>query len=125
MNRWQLLVGLLLAFLFIPQEARAECAWVMWSKVETTQSQKDEFPTFGQWWEIVQALETSEQCDVFMEAYHSRMVRFHEEKKVWDVMKASPSHISIRRKGGGPGVFVQSWTYFCLPDTVDPREKKE
>ena len=43
MNRWQLFVGLLLAFLFIPQKASAECAWVMWSKVETAKSQKGVF----------------------------------------------------------------------------------
>lgn len=89
--------------------AAAECAWVLWEK-------KINNGIVG--WSIVKAAPAFDRCEAH---------RLIEWKKWSDVLGEGPGtervegeQLMVRAPGG---IAIREW--HCLPDTIDPRAKKD
>ncbi len=104
--------------------ALAECAWVLWYKEETISQEKSLITK----WEILTAFPKYEQC---LKAGKKAM---GEKKEFLNRMVEVDSKIKvteITEEGIREGIridhdnFLTIYRYNCLPETLDPRERKE
>ena len=118
----QAVLAALFALLLMPAVAGAvECAWVLWHY--------QEFAGIGEeWkkWNVVQAFKTLPVCE---EMFTIKRDDMHNDHKDWK--SDSPGIRSLKNTPEGvffnlkePPGFVHIG-FKCLPDTVDPRGKKE
>ena len=104
--------------------ASAECAWVFWIKKEDQSFGKQ--PQFSIFWELMSARPTREEClDVKARVWETVADRYSDLSKYPGVEKVDtvPHKLVITTLKEGRGDTTK--TFFCLPDTIDPREKKE
>jgi hypothetical protein len=96
-----LLGAMILAFiLIVPLEAEATSAWVLWAQQTRPGDPKDR----GGHWEIVRAVPRHEDCELQLRA---------EVHRAGEQQKQSS------------GAVVKVTQFYCLPDTVDPRGRRD
>ena len=114
---------MVLMIVFIPTTARSE-SWVLWQKKEF---QKIDL-TSNIYWEILDAYPDYKQCMQTMKRiWQVEKTQALEDKKKFDTIseiKDVPYNLLIR-KFKEPKEYHSIWEHFyCLPGTLDPREKK-
>jgi hypothetical protein len=84
------------------------CTWFLWFEVREQLPGKPFSHTWNPSWE---ALETKAECEVRMESIIATWVKAGAEAKGNHVVRVKPTkkHYSLL-------------TYYCLPDTIDPRK---
>src|SRR5262245_3559141 len=87
--------------------ASAECAWVLWTEVIQADSGQRKLS-------VTDTFDTKEQCRTRLAHTTALVGRGLGGRVVGNVVVMSG-------KDGEPSLM---FTYFCLPDTVDPREPK-
>jgi hypothetical protein len=117
-------VGWVLATLMLAcaVSASAECAWVLWQENVLNVLQTN---TYSQWWELHGAYTTHEQCLTVQQRIWDISVKNLEERQrdgsnIKAIRKVAHNYVSASLKSGG----YSAEKFICLPDTIDPREKK-
>jgi hypothetical protein len=114
---WPLLAVCLL--LTSPPLADAECAWVLWQE-----NQLSTVNDYRQWWDLHGAYATQEECvsvqKRIWQVNVNRAERSRPYGNIQKIEKVPHSYVSTSLKSGG----YTSDRLMCLPDTIDPREKK-
>src|SRR5262245_673997 len=113
---WPPLVAVCL--LFSITTAHAECAWVFWQEV--TGPPRYESSTW-----TVSAWNTKDACEQALAKKVSSDSESSRKDKNSEVMvdhMAGKPRVSSRTKGRAD--LITTYTYVCLPDTVDPRGPK-
>ena len=98
---------LILALVLLPTQALAECAWVMWTTSTIPLARGDAYE-IG--WEPFLAYTKLDECQ---QEAASRLNKFLEREG------AELLGDTALTKGG------ELYTFRCLPDTIDPRGKKD
>ncbi len=115
------LILLLALLLLLPSQALAECAWVLWYRTEFASTVKASWESN----DIILAFESLQDCEVELTA---RVKNLHKERRKKspekDVSKIEWMDRGVIRFYNGGKSFL-SHTFVCLPDTVDPRGKKD
>ncbi len=95
--------------------AAAECAWVLWKHGVSVVREVEE-----SLWMIEEAHTNRDACEgAKQRLWDSDMKRIR--KGEWTVLEQQPPNkVTIRHRGNGD----LRITFLCLPDTIDPREKK-
>ncbi len=100
----------------------AECAWVLWSGATTTK-----MGIVGTGWDVLEGFETKTDCmQARIKAWKSDFLSWKELPSVRDV-KPDEGRVMLdiffteERPERGNRLTVK---YLCLPDPIDPREKK-
>ncbi|MGH7311122.1 MAG: hypothetical protein ACREK6_20775 [Candidatus Rokuibacteriota bacterium] len=103
-----------LAFILaVPLQAEATTAWVLWREHSRHADPKDR----GGHWAIVRAVPRYEDCELQLRA---EVHRAGEQERL-----ASGERASRRAAPGDSGGPVEVTQFYCLPDTVDPRGRRE
>ncbi len=100
--------------------AAAECAWVLWSYVTLRSINIPLTATSG--WTAENGHPTHGECTTERDRqfrHHAAGVRVDPGTKDF-TQNPSNAGLAFTRQGQR-----QTFTYKCLPDTIDPREKKE
>jgi hypothetical protein len=104
-RRAPLLVALFL--LTSASTAYAECAWVLWTEERNADSGPPKL------W-VTDAFSTREECRTRVESMTALIGRGLGGRAVGNI-------VTMSSKDGKPSLV---FAYYCLPDTVDPREPK-
>jgi hypothetical protein len=110
----------------IPLSSGASCAWVLWEKVAThgqTVSKEDATPH----WELHTAMETKDDCETMLTKVWQ--LKMHETTPNPDTpglegRHATPGFVSETHPGKDGQPLWTTYTYHCLPATLDPRGPK-
>lgn len=115
--RWARLMLAVVLVVGSASVASAECAWVLWDKLSTSGP-----GTPGtERWVISEAYTTQRECtSARLEGWESLVNKLKCPKCT--IMRNWPGRNLAVLSEGGILVMQQYW---CLPDTIDPREKKE
>jgi len=108
----------------VASQASAESAWVLWKKAELMEMALKK-TTF---WEIVNAYPDYAQC---MKAKEKKWMvlkseALEDQKKYSSIMGISdvPFDTVIKNYKEGRDILSSSDTLYCLPGTLDPRDRK-
>jgi len=122
--KWSRLVLAVVLLVGFASVASAESAWVLWSqywKIDVKPTGK--LSDFGiKLWEVQNAFEKRQQCLGKLERYISSLETLYEGKKPADVTRdeyAGRKRLHVRSDKQ-----KEILSAACLPETVDPREKK-
>ena len=119
---------LVLALVLLPSQALAECAWVVWHETETTPI-KSPLRTLRKW-ELAGVLDTRQECEATLtKIAGTRELRRETGGLLFETL-------NVQRGSGtlsytelttleGETKEMERHTWYCLPDTVDPRGKKD
>ena len=122
--RWVTLM--LTGVLVLPAAASLarECAWVVWTKREY-RSLGTQPPEFSTDWELIDAFTSKKQCITLKTSvWAAHVEQYNDLSKYPDIEKVEKvlgNQIIVRYK---KNLGSQTVTVFCLPDTIDPREKE-
>ncbi len=97
--------------------ASAECAWVLWEWQAELSA-----PTVRSW-KVLDAYQSKDQCSVGAIAY-AQLVKSHLEASGYVVQMAVDGK-GVLSRSAGSAKWESVSKDVCLPDTIDPREKKE
>ncbi len=108
----------------------AECAWVLWEKIEQSYFYRDKKPEFSTSWELISAHPSWKKCLIVQEAVWRSKVDNYKDlsqlKGVKEVQKVYHTAVFVTLKekknrfAGNHNFF-----FYCLPDTIDPRSPKQ
>ena len=105
---------LVVMLMVLPQIGHAACAWVLWKKHAA--------PLVDIAWSIMGSSETSDKCEKALAEEFQRRLSAHKKSDVVEsITSAGKGSIQTRVIYGGQQ-FDTVVTYYCLPDTVDPRK---
>ena len=115
--------GLVLAVVLIfgsASVAAAECAWVLWVRAY---HQDIKYPKLsGLLWLVDSGYQTNAECAATRDStFRDEVALVQDEPGVRD-FKQNPKNAAFGYIQGGKETGQR---YVCLPDTIDPREKKE
>ncbi len=121
------LILLLALLLLLPSQALAECAWVVWHETETTPI-KSPLRTLRKW-ELAGVLDTRQECEATLtKIAGTRELRGESGDLLIETLNVQrgPGTLSYKEltTWKGKHVEMERHTWYCLPDTVDPREKE-
>jgi len=99
--------------------AAAECAWVLWERMRTI-GQKGELGEARGGIGIVEAYLTQDKCNSARVATWEKVVQMFNQPA--NEIISSNRGRTFNFKGPDGTIFMQE--FYCLPDTIDPREKQ-
>jgi hypothetical protein len=115
---------IILMIIFAPSVANAESAWVLWKKAELMEMALKKTTI----WEIIDAYPDYAKC---LQAKEKKWVMLkaeaiEDQKKYSTIMGISdvPYETVIKNYKEGRDILSSSDTLYCLPGTLDPRERK-
>ena len=121
----------LVVLLVVANEAKAACAWVLWVQDDRLEHRKDRDPGQQQIdWELIGASSSEADCQRKLKDTIERVTnpeKLPDEAKVMYKVEGDTVHFLFFPKNGKPtdtNTRSQTLHYFCLPDTVDPRNPK-
>ena len=109
--------------------AAAECAWVLWEEIESTHIPHAKRAQFSTEWELHNAHGTQEECLLAKQRLWTVEAEFYEKLKegfgpIEEIGKVPGGFLAISGTLKDGTYWNSKMTYRCLPDTIDPREKK-
>ena len=117
------------AYLASTSTVLAECAWVLWTKHEDRMfdPQVKVLPTSGLRWELMGTSRTQTECQDGKTRMWELYATECDETSCPGVEKVSKvlNDMVVHSIKVGTLKGTYSRTLYCVPDTVDPREKKE
>lgn len=124
-KKWMLALCLtMLVIVLAPSVAKAGSAWVLWKKAELMEMALKKTTH----WEIVNAYPDHPQC---LQAKEKKWIllkaeAMEDQKKYSSIMGISdvPYEMVIKNYKEGRDILSSSDTLYCLPGTLDPRERK-
>ncbi len=111
-----------LALLLIPQAVAAECAWVLWVQEERPISSRER-------WDLLKAFPDHKACSEELAVWLKKNIEAYRAivgpKELGGINRVVIFENGVTRfdHPGGMGIVIER--FYCLPDTIDPREKKE
>jgi hypothetical protein len=127
MNHKTIMLALLVSCLIplLPASARAQNGWVLWQKTETTTSSTMQQHVS---WELLDAYPEYDRCtQVATKVWQVSKDRWTEDKQKYGTIseiKEVPSVLIIVTFKDPKKIRSVSEKFFCLPGTLDPRERK-
>jgi hypothetical protein len=124
-KKWMLALSLtLLVIIMAPTVAKAGSSWILWKKAELMEMALKKTTH----WEIVNAYPDHAQC---LQAKEKKWIvlkaeAMEDQKKYSSIMGISdvPYEMVIKNYKEGRDILSSSDTLYCLPGTLDPRERK-
>ncbi len=119
------LAWLVLIVVLSSSSAAAACTWILWIKQEIDFIYTIGPPSFSTEWKIQEALATQEKCEQFKKVSWNIKVKQIDLDKSPGIDKVitAPNWIYTHFRPGptvaGGGTTL---TFYCLPDTIDPRK---
>jgi hypothetical protein len=94
----------------------AECAWVLWIQKEYLIVKEP--PEQRVYWEINNAVPTHKECKELQRQLWERMDKHYKNLPHTGKVDSTPFIIIVKT---GEATLTES--FYCLPDTIDPRKK--
>jgi hypothetical protein len=109
---------------FVPSTSKGECAWVLWTKKEYIKTDMRQ----NIYWEIINAYPDHNQCmQAKKRIWQVERNRALEDKKKYGTIseiKEVPDEVIITNFKDAKEILSISENIYCLPGTLDPRERK-
>ena len=109
--------------------ASAECAWILWTQEVEMYAESSRSPMPGMHreqseWRIFHVVQTMLECQKELASFIDREQRL--ENKPFTIPKENKGSVYKKYANPRPGELSSTIDYLlCLPDTVDPRERKQ
>ncbi len=119
----KLIGAVVLTFILaVALHAEATSAWVLWTHHSRHGDPKDR----GGHWTIVRAMPRYEDCELQLRAEVHRAGEQQRHSVISpEERQASDDRAARRAAGGDSGGVVEVMQFYCLPDTVDPRGRRD
>lgn|SRR5262249_52283971 len=123
MKMTTVLVAMLIG-LALSGRSEAHSAWVLWKKSEWIEVRESR-PTTDINWELDSAWDTHDDCDSALHGAWTAVGQSAKRDKHAEVrlIKDFSVHFTLPANKNRTSTSFLSLTFYCFPETVDPREK--
>lgn len=103
--------------------AMLACAWALWEEGEFA-----DIPTRppSKWWKVHVAADTRTECEAILKRHWENRLLSSQpsaDRPGIDKVTSVPGYVSVTYKRDPGHTAWSSYTFYCFPDTIDPRPK--